>query len=101
MSKKKEPLKIRQVQEWLLQGHLITDILKNIIEKWHLEEESAIEYIAAAFEDFTKKVKKGYDETKAYHIQLRMNLYKKAMEDKQYKVALQVLQDLAKIEDII
>lgn len=97
---KKEQTKIRQIQEWLLQGQLVTDILRNIMNAWTITEENGIEYIAAAFEDFTKKVNKGYNETKAYHIQLRLNLYKKAMEDKQYRVALQVLQDLAKIEGI-
>lgn len=97
---KKEQTKIRQIQEWLLQGQLVTDILRNIMEKWQLKEEDGIEYIAGAFEDFTNKVKKDYSATKAYHIQLRLNLYKKAMEDKQYRVALQVLQDLAKIEDV-
>ena len=102
MAKSKfEPNNVRQIQEWLLQGHLITDILRNIMSKWAINEELGIEYIAAAFEDFTKKTKKGYNETRAYHIQLRLNLYKKAMEDKQYKVALTVLQDLAKIEDIV
>lgn len=91
---------IRQIQEWLLQGHLITDILRNVMEKWQMKDEAAYNLIAAAFEDFTKKVNKSYDETRAYHIQLRLNLYKKVMEDKEYKLALQVLQDLAKLEDI-
>lgn len=92
--------KVRQIQEWLLQGHLVTDILRNIMESWGQTEEAGIKFIAAAFEDFTNKVKKDYNQTRAYHIQLRLNLYKKAMEDKQFKVALQVLQDLAKIEDV-
>ncbi len=92
--------KLRYIQEWLLQGQLVTDILRNIMEKWEISEEDGLTYIASAFEDFTKKVKKTYGDTKAYHIQMRLNLYKKAMEDKQYKVALSVLQDLAKIEDI-
>lgn len=96
----KDQKKIRQVQEWLLQGQLITDILRNITDKWQLKEEDALEYVAGAFEDFTKKANIDYKETRAYHIQLRLNLYKKAMEDKQYKIALQVLQDLAKLEDL-
>ena len=101
MAKKQfDTVKVRQIQEWLLQGQLVTDILRNIISKWNIPEEEGLGFIAAAFEDFTTKVKKDYGTTKAFHVQLRMNLYKKAMEDKDYKIALQVLQDLAKIEDI-
>lgn len=100
MAKTHDSKRVRQIQEYLLQGQLVTDILRNIMDKWQMPEEAGLEYIAAAFEDFTKKVKKDYGQTRAYHIQLRLNLYKKAMEDKQYKVALTVLQDLAKIEDI-
>lgn len=99
-SNKFEPARIRNIQEWLLQGQLVTDILRNIISKWELNEESGLEHIAEAFADFTQKVKKDYGQTKAYHVQLRLNLYKKAMEDKEYQVALKVLQDLAKIEDV-
>lgn len=96
-----DPNKIRQIQEWLLQGQLVTDILRNIIQKWTIDEKQGLEYIAAAFEDFSKQTQKEYSEVRAFHIQLRLNLYKKAMDDKQYEVALRVLQDLAKLEDLM
>ena len=101
MAKKNiDPLRVRQIQEWLLQGQLVTDILRNVISKWSIDESQGIEYISEAFEQFSKKVKNTYGQTKAYHIQMRLNLYKKALEDKQYHVALKILQDLSKIEGV-
>jgi hypothetical protein len=95
-----DPNRIRQIQEWLLQGQLVTDILRNIIQKWVLDEKAGLEYIASAFEEFSRQTEQSYEKVRAYHIQLRLNLYKKAMDDKQYDIALRVLQDLAKLEDL-
>jgi hypothetical protein len=105
MAKKKklspaEQTRIRQVQEWLIHGHLVTDICRNIMKAWITDEPMAIRYIADAFDDFNNQVGKGYEETKAYHIQMRLSLYRKAMEAKQFKTALQILVDLGKMEDI-
>lgn len=101
MAKKKlDPVKVRQIQELLLQGQSISDILRTIIAKWSVPEEEGLQFIAAAFEDFTAKSKKSYTQSKAFHVEMRMNLYKKAMEVKDYKLAFQVLQDLAKLEDV-
>jgi hypothetical protein len=100
MKKENENIRIRQVQEWLLQGHLVTDICRNIIKLWSIDQPAALEYIASAFDDFTKQTKQGYQETKAYHVQLRLSLYKQAMEAKEFKTALQVLTDLAKIDGV-
>ncbi len=95
---KERSIRIRNVQEWLLKGELITDICRNIIGLWNLSEQEAMQYVADAFEDFTKRTKKTHKAARAYHIQLRLSLYKKAVEAKQFNIALQVLQDLAKIE---
>lgn len=105
MAKKKskavlDPNRIRQIQEWLLQGQLVTDILRNIIQKWAIDEPHGLEYISGAFEEFTKSVNMEYPKIKAYHITLRLQLYKKALEDKQYAIALRVLQDIAKLEEL-
>lgn len=101
MAKKQfDQVKVRQIQEWLLQGQLVTDILRNIIAKWELTENQGMEHISAAFEDFTDQVTKNYPEVKAFHIQMRMNLYKKAFEDKQYKLAHDILKDVAKLQDL-
>ncbi|MDQ3047062.1 MAG: hypothetical protein M3R27_05895 [Bacteroidota bacterium] len=97
---KAEQVKVRQIQEWLLQGHIVTDVCRNIIASWEISEHNAIKYIAAAFEDFSKQVNKGYEETRAYHIQMRLSLYKKAVEANDYKTAMQILVDLGKLEDI-
>ncbi|MBA3664018.1 MAG: helix-turn-helix transcriptional regulator [Bacteroidetes bacterium] len=39
--------KLRYIQEWLLQGRLVTDILRNIMEKWEISEEDGLTYIAS------------------------------------------------------
>lgn len=70
------------------------------MQKWTLDQHQAMEYISAAFENFTEQVTKGYPETRAFHIQMRMNLYKKAIESKEYKLAHEILKDLAKLEDL-
>lgn len=94
------PERIRQIQEWLLQGNLVTDILRNIIKSWELTEPQAIEYISKAFDDFSKKTGNTYAKTKAYHVQLRLNLYKKAFETKEYKLCIEILKDLSKLQNI-
>lgn len=96
--KKDNSIRIRSIQEWLLKGELVTDICRNIIEKWNIAEPAAIKMIADAFDDFTKRTKKSHATARAYHVQLRLSLYKKALEAKEFKTALQILQDLAKIE---
>lgn len=93
-------IKVRQVQEWLLQGQLVTDICRNIMKAWSISEPEAIKYIADAFDDFTKRADISFKDTVAYHIQLRLTLYKKAIEAKEFKTALQILADLGKIEGI-
>ncbi len=100
MSKEDESLRVRQVQEWLLQGQIVVDICRNIMKAWSIEEHDAIKYIADAFEDFQKRADIDLDKTKAYHIQLRLTLYRKAVEAKEHKLALQILADLGKIEGI-
>ncbi|MEI6487329.1 MAG: hypothetical protein WCP52_00130 [Bacteroidota bacterium] len=95
---KDDSIRIRNIQEWLLQGQLVTDICRNIIGLWSISEKEAIQMIADAFDDFTKRTKKSHSTARAYHVQLRLSLYKKAVEAKQFKTALQILQDLAKIE---
>jgi hypothetical protein len=93
-------VRVRQIQEWLLQGHIVTDICRNIMKAWAIEQEDAIKLIADAFEDFNHQVGKDWDKTKAYHVQLRLNLYRKALEAKQLTLALRILNDLGKLEDI-
>lgn len=67
---------------------------------WGISEAQAIQYIADAYDDFSKRANISHQEAKGYHIQLRITLYKKAMEAKQFKTALQILTDLGKLEDI-
>lgn len=101
MAKKEtDPVRVRQIQEWLLHGQLVVDICSNIMKVWNITEAQAIQYIADAYEDFSKRANIGHQEAKGYHIQMRISLYKKAMEAKQFKTALQILTDLGKLEDI-
>lgn len=97
---KENSVRIRNIQEWLLKGELVTDICRDIIQRWNITEPVAIKMIADAFDDFTKRTSKSQKTKKAYHAQLRLSLYKKALEAKEFKTALQILQDLAKIEEV-
>ena len=93
-------LKIRQVQEWLLQGQLVVDICRNIMKAWNIDQPAAMKFIADAFEDFNVQSNKDFQQTKAYHVQLRLSLYKEAVKEKDLKLALQILTDLAKLDDV-
>ncbi len=93
-----QSIRIRNIQEWLLKGELVVDICRNIMQLWEIDKPTAIKMIADAFEDFTKQTKKSHSDARAYHVQLRLSLYKEAVKEKEFKVALQILQDLAKIE---
>lgn len=70
------------------------------MKSWSIEQEQAIILIADAFEDFNQQTGKDWNKTKAYHVQLRLNLYRKALEAKQFTAALRILTDLGKLEDI-
>lgn len=93
-------IRVRQIQEWLLQGQLVVDICRNITKAWSIDQSEAMKYIADAFEDFNTQANKGYAQTKAYHIQLRLSLYREAVKEKDLKLALQILTDLAKLDDV-
>ena len=95
---KEDSLRVRTIQEWLLKGHLITDVCRNIMEKWGMNDTQAMKMVADAFDDFAKRTTKGHTEARAFHVQIRLSLYKQCLEDKEYRIALQVLQDLAKIQ---
>ncbi len=96
---KENSIRIRNIQEWLLKGELVTDICRDIMTRWSITEPAAIKMIADAFGDFTKRTNKSQKTKKAFHVQLRLSLYKKALETREYKLALQIIQDLAKLED--
>ena len=65
-------IKIRQVQEWLLQGQLVTDICRNIMKTWGITEPKAIKYIADAFDDFTKRADISFKDTVSYQIPVHL-----------------------------
>ena len=93
-------IRIRQIQEWLLQGQLVVDICRNVTKAWNVDQSEAMKYVAEAFEDFNKQSNKGFEQTKAYHVQLRLSLYREAVKEKDLKLALQILTDLAKLDDV-
>lgn len=90
--------RVRQVQEWLIQGNTTTDIVQNCISSWGIVERQAYRYLKDAFELFRKQSKREIEQSRAFHIQARMKLYKEALNGKQNKTALDILDSIAKLE---
>lgn len=106
MSKKKSDnielyKRIRQVQEWIMEGHSTTDIVYYSSDKWSVDERTGYRYIKKAFELFVEQSQNEMAERKAFHIQARMRLYKDSLKDKKNnKASLDILDSIAKLESL-
>lgn len=102
MSDKIEVYKrIRQVQEWIMEGHSTTDIVYNSKDKWSVDERTGYRYIKKAFELFITQTENETNERRAFHIQSRMRLYKESLKDKRNsKISLDILDSIAKLESL-
>lgn len=99
---KGEKLKrIRIIQEYLVLGKNPKDIVSQVSVQWDITPRMASYYVNKAFEDFRKLSGKDIETLRGYHISARMKLLDWAMEsDKRKPFALDVLQDMAKLQGL-
>jgi len=92
--------RVRTVQEWLLIGKPVSDIIMNIAQNWNIGERQAHRYIREARKLFIEQNKAKSDEKLAFHISVRTSLYAKALHDKDIKTALAIMKDTAELEGL-
>ncbi len=99
---KVEKLKrIRIIQEYLVLGKNPKDISNQVATAWDISPRMAQHYIKKAFDDFKSMSGKDIESLRGFHIQSRMKLLDWAMEsDKRKPFALDVLQDMAKLQGL-
>lgn len=99
---KAEKLKrIRIIQEYLVLGKNPKDIISQVSVQWDITPRMANHYVKKAFEEFRAMSGKDIESLRGYHIAARMKLLDWAMEsDKRKPFALDVLQDMAKIQGL-
>lgn len=95
--------RVRQVQEWMLEGYLTPDIIKSCMAKWNIKEPMAFRYIREARQGFQAIRIKELEDRIAFHIAARLKLYN-GLEGKTKSngasVALEILKDIAKVEGV-
>lgn len=93
--------RIRLVQEYLILGKNPKDIIAQISKSWDITPRMAAFYVSRAFEDFKTLSGKDIESLRGYHVSARMKLLDWAMEsDKRKPFALDVLQDMAKLQGL-
>lgn len=90
--------RIRIVQEWILKGEITSDIVRNCSVQWGIGKRQSEKYVKKAFELFQEQMNQNQTERIAFHVQARMKLYKKALEQNAYRVCRELLTDMAKLE---
>jgi hypothetical protein len=99
-------LRKRNVAEWILDGNMPVDIVSSIQSKWGLKQRQAYYYIDGALELLEKNILGKLGERIAFHISVRLKLYKEVSEDKslksreRYTLMMDILKDIATIEGI-
>jgi len=99
---KVEKLKrIRIIQEYLIIGKNPKDIVTQVSMAWDITERMARDYLNEAFEDFAKMSGKDVEALRGFHVAARLKLLDWAMDsDKRKTFALEVLQDIAKLQGL-
>lgn len=97
--------RIRIVQEWILQDHIITDIVTQCGAKWGLSERQAFRYIKEAGEQFKAITEKNLEKRLNYHIQRRNKLLRDLKPEERNTPAginaqLAILKDIADLEQL-
>ncbi|MBK7885143.1 MAG: hypothetical protein IPJ81_16165 [Chitinophagaceae bacterium] len=93
--------RVRQIMEWMLEGHLTNDIIKSCTSKWAIDERMAYKYIKKAKALFIEITAGELKERLAFHIASRMKIFT-GIKDKEKpavpRAALDVLKDIADLE---
>ena len=92
--------RILHISQLLLEGKRTQEICRNMSEKWQISKRQVERYIASSYKLWHKELKNQTKKILDYHIALRMNLYRIAYEEKNYRNCLEILKDLAKLEGL-
>ncbi len=93
--------RIRIIQEYLVLGKNPKDIVNQVSQQWDITPRMARYYVNTAFNDFRQMSGKDLETLRGYHVTARMKLLDWAMEsDKRKPFALDVLQDMAKLQGL-
>lgn len=90
-------LRVEAVRGLLLTGYPTHEILRLVAEKWGVADRTVEYYIAQARRSILEASEERKVEVVAEHIEMRRNLLRKAHEGKDYRLALDILKDEAKL----
>lgn len=93
----------RGVQEWMMQGHSSSDIVRQCIAQWGITGRQAYKYIRKAYDAFREQAERDIEARRQYHIHSRLKLFRDLQDKKSSKpagTALAILQDIAKLEGL-
>jgi uncharacterized protein YoaH (UPF0181 family) len=93
--------RVRNIQEWMMQGFSSADIVRQCTTQWRITERQGYKYIKQAYQIFLAQEEKDLDAHKQFHIQTRLKLFRELHDKNQAKaagVALSILQDIARLQ---
>jgi hypothetical protein len=92
--------RILYISQLLIEGKRTKEICRNMSEKWKISRRQVERYINSSYKLWHKEFKNKTKIILDYHIALRMNLYRIAYEEENYRNCLEILKDLAKLEGL-
>ncbi len=98
--------RIRTVQEWILDDHTYSDIIRSSVARWDISERQAERYYAKAFEDFHEATRQSTESLKAYYKKRKMKLIREMdpvlkKTPSGVRAANKVLDSMAKLDGIV
>ena len=88
------------ISQLLLEGKRTKEICRIASEKWKISRRQVERYITSAYKNWYKEFAKRRRTILEYHLALRMNLYRIAYEQENYRFCLTTLKDVAKLEGL-
>jgi hypothetical protein len=92
--------RILYISQLLLEGKRTKEICRNMSEKWNISRRQVERYITSSYKLWHKEFKNKTKIILDYHLALRMNLYRIAYEQENYRFCLTTLKDVAKLEGL-
>ena len=92
--------RVLYISQLLLEGKRTKEICRIASEKWKISRRQVERYITSSYKNLHKEFEKRRKRILDYHIALRMNLYRIAYEQENYRFCLTTLKDVAKLEGL-
>lgn len=92
--------RVQQVRKFLLEGKSSIDIGSYGSESWNLSSRQTRKYIRRAAKEISKSLEDDFICTLEFHIDARKNLLAYATHISDFKLALSILQDIAKLSGL-